>query len=191
MLRRRTERTKQLSEVCNARVASTRALQEKFVSHVIYLAGVLPGAPRTLDRLVYGGARTTGWWSPWWPLASGSAVRRKAGHTSEPEHWFTITADYAQWIPTAHTEDRLIFRMVFDRTDMTEYYLAGRNHPLRGSLCAFSIDFKIRGSRSAVKNCTPASQNISHTVTTALIISSPFCLTLDTKLSRSVAECSL
>ena len=55
MLRRRTERTKQLSEVCNARVASTRVLQEKFVSHVIYLVGVLPGAPRTLDRLVYGG----------------------------------------------------------------------------------------------------------------------------------------
>jgi len=99
-LRRRTERTKQLSEVCNARVASTRALQEKFVSHVIYLAGVLPGAPRTLDRLVYGGARTTGWWSPWWPLASGSAVRRKAGHTSEPEHWFTITRDYAQFAQT-------------------------------------------------------------------------------------------
>ena len=139
-------------------------------------------------------ARTTGWDGMVVTVVAvgkRGAVRRKAEHTSEPEHWFTITADYAQWIPTAHTEDRLIFRMVFDRTDMTEYYLAGRNHPLRGSLCAFSIDFKIRGSRSAVKNCTPASQNISHTVTTALIISSPFCLTLDTKLSRSVAECSL
>jgi hypothetical protein len=68
-------------------------------------------------------------------------VRCTAGRTDESERRLTITPDYAQWIPTALTEVRLIFRMVFDRTDMAEYYLAGHDHPLRGSLCAFSIDF--------------------------------------------------
>ena len=84
--------------MCNARVASTRALQEKFVSHVIFLAGVLPGAPRTLDWLVDGGENDR---MVVTVVAVGKrerAVRRKAGHTSEPEHWFTITADYAQWL---------------------------------------------------------------------------------------------
>ena len=44
-------------------------------------------------------ARTTGWDGMVVTVVAvgkRGAVRRKAEHTSEPEHWFTITADYAQ-----------------------------------------------------------------------------------------------